>query len=287
MTASVPTSPVLRIDGALLAEPVHEETPRHKAYRYTLAVLRLALGWTFLWAFLDKLFGLGHETPGDASWLNGGSPTEGFLANAATGPFKGVYNDIAGAAWADWLFMVGLAGIGVALTLGVAMRIAAATGALLLVLMWTVVLPPDNNPFMDTHLIEALVLVALALTAAGRTLGFGRWWETLPIVRRYGFLARVTVDPRGCGRTAAGGARAAGGPGRRRPAGRSARPVGCQRGALAPARWRPRTPSGRRPGGWPGWPWTRCRSSTPAAGWSACSPRGTYGGALPPPPAAR
>lgn len=30
--------------------------------RYVLAGLRLALGWVFLWAFLDKLFWLGHET---------------------------------------------------------------------------------------------------------------------------------------------------------------------------------------------------------------------------------
>jgi thiosulfate dehydrogenase [quinone] large subunit len=33
-----------------------------------------------------------------------------------------------------------------------------------------------------------MVLFILALTAAGRTLGFGRIWERLPIVQRYGFL---------------------------------------------------------------------------------------------------
>src|SRR5690348_5433065 len=57
------------------------------ATRYVLAMLRIALGWIFLWAFLDKLFGLGHETTEKAAWINGGSPTKGFLANAATGPF--------------------------------------------------------------------------------------------------------------------------------------------------------------------------------------------------------
>ena len=36
--------PVLRSDDAFLAEPVHEETPRHRAYRYTLAVTRISLG---------------------------------------------------------------------------------------------------------------------------------------------------------------------------------------------------------------------------------------------------
>jgi len=41
---------------------------------------------------------------------------------------------------------------------------------------------------MDDHLIYALVLVVLALTAAGRTLGLAKMWERLPIVNRYGFL---------------------------------------------------------------------------------------------------
>lgn len=188
--------PVLRTDDAFLAEPVHEETPRHTAYRYTLAVTRLALGWTFLWAFFDKLLALGFGTGrdsetgvvdrfGDAAWINGGSPTEGFLAFGAAGPFKGFYNGIAGDAWTNWLFMGGLLAIGLALTLGVAMRIAAGAGALLLVMMWTAVLPPENNPFMDDHLIYALVLVVLALTSAGKTLGLGRMWERIPLVSKH------------------------------------------------------------------------------------------------------
>ena len=45
--------------------------------------------------------------------------------------------------------------------LGVTMRLAAAPGVLMLVLMWTVVLPPANNLFMDDHLIYAMFLVIL------------------------------------------------------------------------------------------------------------------------------
>jgi thiosulfate dehydrogenase [quinone] large subunit len=177
----------------------HVPSPRHAtedggtsastlAVPFLAAGLRLALGWTFLWAFLDKTFGLGHETAAADAWTEGGSPTEGFLSFATAGPFAGAYQDIAGAAWADWLFMLGLAGIGTALMLGVAMRIAAASGALMLVLMWTAVLPPANNPFMDDHLIYAGVLVLLAALGAGRTLGLGTWWESLPLVRRNGWL---------------------------------------------------------------------------------------------------
>jgi thiosulfate dehydrogenase [quinone] large subunit len=182
------TRPVVRSDDSFLAEPTVEETPRHRAYRFTLGAVRLALGWVFLWAFLDKLFGLGHETLSKGAWVNGGSPTAGFLGHATTGPLAGFYQSFAGAAWADWLFMLGLAGIGIALMLGITVRIAASAGALLVVLMWSAALPPSSNPFMDDHLIYAMVLVALALVGAGRFLGLGQVWERLPIVQRHAFL---------------------------------------------------------------------------------------------------
>jgi thiosulfate dehydrogenase [quinone] large subunit len=156
--------------------------------RYVFAAVRIGLGWTFLWAFLDKTFGWGYSTPAAGAWIDGGHPTAGFLGRSAKGPFMDMWHNAAGTWWADWLFMIGLAGIGVALMLGIAMRIAAAAGAALLIMMWSAVLPPENNPFMDDHLVYALVLVVLALTAAGRTLGFGRVWERIPFVVRFGFL---------------------------------------------------------------------------------------------------
>ena len=44
-----------------------------------LAVLRIAMGFLFLWAFLDKTFGLHYATPSAKAWIHGGSPTKGFL----------------------------------------------------------------------------------------------------------------------------------------------------------------------------------------------------------------
>ncbi|SFP32719.1 thiosulfate dehydrogenase [quinone] large subunit [Actinomadura madurae] len=158
------------------------------AARYVWALARLSLGWVFVWAFLDKLFGLGHATPAAKAWIEGGSPTGGFLKNSPTGPFAGFYHDLAGAAWADWLFMIGLGGIGAALVLGVGIRIAAAAGAVLLVMMWTAVLPPENNVFMDDHLIYAILIVGLALVSAGDTLGLGRWWGNTRLAKRLPIL---------------------------------------------------------------------------------------------------
>jgi thiosulfate dehydrogenase (quinone) large subunit len=159
-----------------------------KAARYVFAGVRIALGWVFLWAFLDKTFGLGYATTDKAAWINGGHPTQGFLKNSPKGPFKEFYNGIAGAAWADWLFMAGLLGIGLALILGIGMRIAAAAGTLLLVMMWTAVLPPTTNPFMDDHLIYAGTIVGLALAGAGTTFGLGKWWGDTALVQRAPWL---------------------------------------------------------------------------------------------------
>jgi thiosulfate dehydrogenase [quinone] large subunit len=159
--------------------------PRHT--QVVLGVLRIALGFYFLWAFLDKTFGLGFATPAEGAWVNGGSPTTGFLSGVE-GPFAGLFNPMAGAAWADWLFMLGLLGIGLALVLGIGMRVAAGAGALLLGFMYLAALPLQTNPVLDDHLTMALTVVALALVGAGEVLGLGRAWERLPVVRDHRWL---------------------------------------------------------------------------------------------------
>ncbi len=164
------------------------ETALGLAARRSLAVLRIAFGLTFLWAFFDKLVGLGYSTKTADSWLNGGNPTEGFLKFGAKGPFKGFYNSIGGEPWLNVLFMVSLLAIGIALTFGIGMLLAGAGGALLYVLMWTVALPPANNPVLDDHILGAISLVVLALTAAGNTWGFGRAWIRTSLVEKFPVL---------------------------------------------------------------------------------------------------
>jgi thiosulfate dehydrogenase [quinone] large subunit len=155
---------------------VENEVVRSSAARKALAALRISFGLTFLWAFVDKLLALGFHTGydqegnldrfGPAAWINGGSPTEGFLAFGVNpdSPFAGFFNGLAGYAVIDWVFMLGLLGIGAALTLGVAMRPAAAAGALLYLMMYAAVMVPENNPVFDDHLIGAISVIVLALT---------------------------------------------------------------------------------------------------------------------------
>ena len=167
--------------------------------RRWLAVTRIALGFVFLWAFLDKTFGLGYATPTARAWLNGGSPTSGFLGNVEVGPLRSFFGSLAGYAVLDWLFMLGLLGIGVALIAGIGLRIAAVAGTLMMVLMWAAEWPlakltfegePSGsvNPIVDYHLIYALVLIVVAVAAAGRTWGLGKMWESTSLVKRAPWL---------------------------------------------------------------------------------------------------
>ena len=155
--------------------------------RFLFALARILIGWVFFWAFLDKLFGLGYATQSGNSWLNGGSPTTGYLSNV-DGPFASFFNSMAGQTWADWLFMIGLAGIGLALILGIGMWIAAIGGTVLLVFMWMASLPMTSNPFLDEHLVYAVVILGLACVRGGDTLGLGKPWARSGLVRALPFL---------------------------------------------------------------------------------------------------
>ncbi len=153
-----------------------------------LAILRISMGWIFLWPFLDKLLGLGFATKAANAWASGGSPTSGFLKFATSGPLKTTFESLSGAVWVDWLFMIGLLFLGAALILGVGLRIASYTGSLLLFLMWLALLPTKNNPFLDDHIIYILVLWVLSYSDAGNFWGLGNWWGKTTLVKNYPIL---------------------------------------------------------------------------------------------------
>ena len=161
-----------------------------------IAVVRIGTGFMFLWAFLDKTFGLGYSTPSSKAWIHGGSPTKGFLGSVAVGPFQSTFHSMAGTAWADWLFMLALLGIGVALILGIGLRAAAIAGIALVTLMWLAVYPPAQhtatgiltasaNPLIDEHAMDAFALLAIAAFGAASPLGLGAMWARIPFVKRH------------------------------------------------------------------------------------------------------
>ena len=161
---------------------------RYTNQQWLWALLRLGMGWIFIFPFFDKLLGLGHETAANKAWMLGNSPAYGFLAHASKGPFASFYQGIAGNAFVDWIFMIGLILIGLALISGIGIKIAAYSGSLMLFLMWTAVLPPANDIFLDYHLIYPLVLMLLASVKSGRFFGFGIWWAKTRLVKKYPIL---------------------------------------------------------------------------------------------------
>jgi thiosulfate dehydrogenase [quinone] large subunit len=103
---------------------------------------------------------------------------------------------MAGDTWVNWLFMLGLLGIGLALTAGVALRLTALTGALMMTMMWLAEFPlaqhtntgepsGSSNPLMDSHLIYAIAMIVLAATYAGNTWGLGKHWARLPFINQH------------------------------------------------------------------------------------------------------
>lgn len=172
----------------------------NKNLHLSLGILRLSLGWIFFWAFLDKFFGLGFSTCRNEqtgaidyfcndAWINGGSPTFGFLKFATKGPFKEIFQALAGNPVVDWLFMLGLLGIGLGLLLGVFMKLSTFFGGVMLALMYLAAsVLPEHNPIIDEHIVYIIVLTILCLFNSGRYLGLGNFWEKTKLVQKYPIL---------------------------------------------------------------------------------------------------
>lgn len=153
-----------------------------------MGILRLSMGLIFLWAFVDKVWGLGFATAPENAWMLGGSPTTGFLQFGVHGPFAEIFNSMAGSVLIDWLFMLGLLFVGVTLTLGILVKFGAYVGALMLVLMYFALIPPEHHPFIDDHLVYAFIMLAVAWGNAGKYFGLGRHWGNTALVQRHEWL---------------------------------------------------------------------------------------------------
>ena len=153
-----------------------------------LGVTRILLGFIFLWAFFDKLLGWGKATPAGKAWVDGILPTTGYLKGVekAGGPFADFFGSFANSSLFAWLFMLGLLFIGVALILGVSLRLAALFGIVMMIMMWMSALPLKTNPIIDDHIIYAALLWVIAF---GKTcLSINDWWRSLDVVKNNAWL---------------------------------------------------------------------------------------------------
>lgn len=145
-----------------------------------LTILRISLGFIFLWTFISKM----------SYWLNGASPTTSFLEKGTEGPLAAVFSAMSGSPIVDILFMAGMLLIGSALILGMGVRIAGYTGSLMMLLIYLSIFPPENNPLVDEHIIYILVLLFFSSRPeVGEVWGLGKYWKKRSVVKKYPILA--------------------------------------------------------------------------------------------------
>ena len=144
--------------------------------RIILAVLRVALGWVFLYAGITKL-------------MNPAWSAAGYLTHAQA--FTGLYGWFASSANIGWVNAVnewGLTLLGVSLILGIGVRLSSVLGIGLMALYYLPLGFPHPSAtayIVDEHVIYASVLLLFAVLRAGRAHGLDAWCADLTICRRF------------------------------------------------------------------------------------------------------
>ena len=141
-------------------------------------LLRLLMGWIFIWAGFDKAIG--------------GFTAEGFLLHATSGPLAGWFQDLGGDATAlsviDPLVAHGQILMGLAIFFGVATRTALFFAAVMMFLFYLAQFPPEHDLFVDYYLVYIVVYALLGAIGAGRILGLDKPLESLRPVRERTWL---------------------------------------------------------------------------------------------------
>ncbi|OHA81366.1 MAG: hypothetical protein A2675_02900 [Candidatus Yonathbacteria bacterium RIFCSPHIGHO2_01_FULL_51_10] len=145
--------------------------------KFSLVSLRITLGWMFFYAGITKVL--------DPAWS-----AAGYLSAAKT--MTGFYQWVASPAllpFTNFLNEWGLTLIGVALILGIGVRLSSFLGVLMMALYYfpTLDFPyPDAHSFIvDQHIIYAAGLLVLAGFRAGRVCGLENWCSDLPICSKF------------------------------------------------------------------------------------------------------
>ncbi|MFY9462359.1 MAG: DoxX family protein [Candidatus Sungiibacteriota bacterium] len=145
--------------------------------KFSLFLLRIALGWLFFYAGITKV-------------LNPEWTAAGYLAGAKT--FTGFYQWLASPGVlpiTNFMNEWGLTLIGVSLILGVAVRLSSYAGAFMMLLYYLPILQfPYPNPhsyIVDEHIIYIAAFLLLGGLRAGRVWGLEDWCANLPICSRF------------------------------------------------------------------------------------------------------
>jgi thiosulfate dehydrogenase [quinone] large subunit len=155
------------------------------AERTLLFLLRVSVGWVFLWAAIH------HR--GDSSYVSG------FLSHTKT--FNPIYGPLAQSSWLPviaFLVEYGHLLIGLSLVSGLLVRVSAPFAIMLMLFYWTAhmnfpYIDNVNNLILDEHLIIALVAGYLIVRHAGHVWGLDGWVARQKLIRHNGGLRWLTA----------------------------------------------------------------------------------------------
>ena len=155
-----------------------------------ILVLRLVVGWVFLFAGTEKILQLEGQGPfsagGFLKFATAGT-WPGAAEDAVVNPTQALWIGLAGnpqaLAFIDFIVPVGQVLIGAALILGLATRFAGLMGALMMgfffVAAWDF-----GHGIINQHFVYAGLALFLAYARAGEIYGLDAWIERLPMVQR-------------------------------------------------------------------------------------------------------
>ena len=147
-----------------------------KAQKICLVLLRLSLGFMYLYAGLNKVLDSAWTSQGYLESAKGFSAFYAWLASPSLLPAVDFMN--------EW----GLTLLGVSLILGIFVRLSGVLGATLMLLYYLPLgfpYPNEHALIVDEHIIYASALLYLAAIQAGRVYGLDAWCAKLPICKRF------------------------------------------------------------------------------------------------------
>ncbi|MBI5466488.1 MAG: DoxX family membrane protein [Candidatus Kerfeldbacteria bacterium] len=148
-----------------------------QAEKISLFLLRISIGWLLFYAGLTKVL---EPTWSAAGYLAGAKTFTAFYTWLASPGLLPIINFLN--AWGVML-------LGLALILGLFVRLSSWLGVLLMLLYYLPILdfpyPDAHSLIVDQHVIYALALIVLASFRAGSAFGLETWCSNLPICSQF------------------------------------------------------------------------------------------------------
>ncbi len=147
-----------------------------KIEKTSLFMLRIVMGWMFLYAGITKVL--------DPAWS-----AEGYIKSAQN--FSWFFSQLLNPGilpTVNFLNEWGLTLLGVSLILGIGVRLSSLLGAVLMFMYYAVLPFPYPNPhslLVDEHIIYVTILLYFAVVRAGRVYGLEEWCSGLPICSKF------------------------------------------------------------------------------------------------------